>query len=114
MKRIISILCVAVLLVSALSLSSCGKKKHEEIHGTYTLTKVMMSKTDRTKEYEGAKITFDGGTATMNINGIESELKVDYDKSELTNDNTTYPFTVEGDTVTVTGDGKMIMTFEKE
>ena len=116
MKRVISIICVAVLLISLCSLTACKDKK-EELHATYKLVEVSMGKTSIPLEnlgYENAMLKFDGDTATMSdFNGMTSTLKVNAEEQTLEDSTSTLSYTIDGKTLTMEGDG-LVMVFEEQ
>lgn len=116
MKRVVSILCVAVLLVSMMALAGCG------IDGTYK----MVSQTENGKTTDAAALEESGTSYTLTIKGETGTMTITYgDQSNTT------PLTVDtknkliiggGEAISYTTSGKTLilqkngdtMTFEKQ
>lgn len=107
MKKIISILCIAALLISLFCLSGCG------ISGTYKMTKLndgivelsMDDLEETTMVISGNKATITGEHAMITGDANIKELTVDSNAKKLTGGKDEISYTVEGDTLILEKEG---------
>lgn len=116
MKRAISIVCAAFLLVSILCLVGCS----ENIDGSYTMVEYTLDGEDATGELGDTIVTLDvnGDTATLSgmkeLTGVDDqEYTVDTEKKTMTDEaGYPFPYTVDGNKLTLENSGYKIV-FEK-
>ena len=116
MKKIISVICVVLMLVSVLSLSACSGSS---LDGTYKLVEMTSGGQDMTSYLSmlgDVILTIQGDKASIELSGETTQLTVDSKNSafiDVEGDST--PFTVEGTRLTMESsqsDSKMV--FEKQ
>ncbi len=123
-RKIISLICVVLIAVSALALSGCGnsnkKFDKKKMAGTYELVEMSSgsetySKEDlQTLKSYGLSITMEikeDGTGSMSIYGESKEFT--YDADNITVDGEKTPYTLDGNKITFEQDDTK-MVFEKQ
>ena len=119
MKKAISIICVAVMLVMMVSLAACSTPG-PDVTGTYKLVEMSSGGEDMTSMLTLITVTMtvEGDTALLELYGESLEWKVNTNNGTFSNaDGATIPYRVEGDQLILEGGedstyGKMV--FEKQ
>ena len=123
MKKTISILCVAVLLMMMVGLAACSSGNAgggQDISGTYKLVEMNSGGEDMTSMLTliNVTMTIEGDTAVVGMMDDTLEWKVDTGRQTFTNaDGASVPYRIEEDRLIVEGGedssyGKMV--FEKQ
>lgn len=115
MKKIISVVCIVMMLVGVMSLAACSGG----LDGTYNLVEMSSGGQDMTSYLSmigDVVLTIKGDKATIELGGETTELTVDT-KNSVFKDETgeSTPFTVEGDRLTMENpESNSKMVFEKQ
>ena len=116
MKKIISVVCVVLMIFSVLSLSACSGNSLE---GTYKLVEMTSGGQDMTSYLSmlgDVILTIKGDKATIDIGGETTQLTVDSKNSAFVDEEgESTPFTFEDNKLTMSSsesDSKMV--FEKQ
>lgn len=120
MKKAISIICVAVLLVMTVSLAACSPGGGQDISGTYKLVEMNSGGQDMTSMLTlvNVTLTVEGDSAVLEMMGDTVNWKVNTANQMFTNpDGNSVPYKIEDDKLIVEGGesssyGKMV--FEKQ
>jgi len=117
MKKIISVICVVLMLISVLSLTACSGNS---LDGTYNLVEMSSGGEDMTSYLSmigDVTLTIKGDKATVVLGGETTELTVDAKNSVLKDESgEATPFTVEGDRLTMENtesNSKMVFELQK-
>ena len=117
MKKTVSILCVAVMLMMMLSLAACGNSGGQDISGSYLLVEMTVDGEDMTPYLSllgDVTLTVESDKATLEMYGESTELTVDTAAMTMTGeDGMVQAYTVSGNTIAMEEDGTK-MVFEKK
>lgn len=119
MKRVISIICAAVLIVSSIGLVACSGGS-QDISGTYQLTDMVSDGQDMSSMLSVVTVTMtiEGESASLEMNGETLTWKVDTSAKTITNETgASIPYRVEDDLLILEGEGSTSgdkMVFKKQ
>lgn len=117
MKKVVSILCVAVMIVMIMSFAACdGSGAGANIDGTYTLTGMTVEGEDYSSYLSllgDVTLAVSGTTATLTMYEETQELTVDTEAQTMNGNGTSIAYTVSGDTITL-AEGETLMVFTKQ
>lgn len=111
MKKIVSILCIIVMLASVLSLSACGSNSGSnsgtDVSGSYKLIEMVVGGESMNEYLELV------GDVILEVNGNKATLTMGEDVTELTVDTNAMTFTASGSASHFTVDGNTLTMEEK-